>query len=321
MQLASGVNQLPYLVCYLGFASFAIATIARLAMWARLPMHVRWELYPVPHEPGARAEYGGSFMEEADWWTKPRVTSSLGSLKATIPEILLLSSVRAHNPRLWSRTFPFHLGLYMVAGAVGLALLAGRVTALAPAWMAGVPAEAVRGGVMVLGGGGLALGALGALGLLHHRLTLPALRLHTVPGDIFNLVFFALTFGCALLTFLFVDRSADQAMTFAANLACFNLAPLPGSGLGWLMPMATVVLANALLVYIPITHMSHCVGKYFAYHAIRWNDDPNLAGGPQESGIGRVLAYPVSWPASHIQGGGKKTWIELATEDLPESAQ
>ena len=87
------------------------------------------------------------------------------------------------------------------------------------------------------------------------------------------------------------------------------------------MPTATVILASSLLVYIPATHMSHCVGKYFAYHAIRWNDDPNLAGGPQEGEIARVLAYRVSWPASHIRGEGAKTWVDLATEDMTGRAR
>ena len=106
MQLASGVNQLPYLVCYLGFASFAIATIARLAMWARLPMHVRWELYPVAHE-GKKASYGGSFMEETDWWTKPRSKSLIGELKVMMLEIFFLVALRENNRKLWMRSFAF----------------------------------------------------------------------------------------------------------------------------------------------------------------------------------------------------------------------
>jgi nitrate reductase gamma subunit len=321
MHLSRGVAQLPYLICYLAFAVFAVTMTARFAMWARLPMHVRWELYPVPHEPNGRASYGGSFMEEADWWKKPRETSSLGAFKAAMLEIFYLASVKAHNPRLWSRTFSFHLGLYLVSGAVGLALLTGALTSVAPGLVAGGAAHTARASVKVLGVPGLALGMIGALALLHRRLTLPSLRLHTVPGDFFNLIFFAVTFGSALLTFLLVDRSADRAMTFAANLVSFNLAPLPGTGLAWAMSMATVVLVSALLVYFPLTHMSHCVGKYFAFHAIRWNDDPNLSGGPQENEIGRVLAYRVSWPAGHIRGEGKKSWVELAMEDPAEGVQ
>ncbi len=71
---------------------------------------------------------------------------------------------------------------------------------------------------------------------------------------------------------------------------------------------------SLLLAYIPLTHMSHFVGKYFAYHAIRWNDTPNLAGGDQEETIRLLLSQPVSWAAPHIKGDGKKTWGEVCTE-------
>jgi hypothetical protein len=75
-----------------------------------------------------------------------------------------------------------------------------------------------------------------------------------------------------------------------------------------------------ILAYIPLTHMSHFVGKYFAYHSIRWNDDPNLRGSKHEQPIKEVLAYPVSWAAPHIQSDGKKSWAEVATADVEETS-
>ena len=312
------VPQLPYLLCYLAFGSFAITVIARFVMWARLPMHVRWELYPIPNGPADKARYGGSFMEEADWWKKTHKTSPLGAVKATLPEVLLLSSVKAHNRQLWLRTYPFHLGLYLAGAATGLALLIGVLVGLAPGLLAGSLGTVAHNLVIVLGVLGLALGCLGAFALLIRRLTLPALRAYTVPADIFNLAFFIVTFACGLLTFVLVDSHADKAMAFAVNLASFNWKPMPGTGLAWMLPTATVTLASSLIAYIPLTHMSHFVGKYFAYHAIRWNDKPNLAGGPQEAKIAKLLAYKVSWAADHIQGGGNKTWADLAMENPRE---
>ena len=70
------------------------------------------------------------------------------------------------------------------------------------------------------------------------------------------------------------------------------------------------------MAYIPLTHMSHFVGKYFAYHAIRWNDTPNLRGGMQEAKIHKLLAQPINWAAPHIRGDGKKTWVDAATEEV-----
>jgi nitrate reductase gamma subunit len=318
MYRAAAVAQLPYLVCYLALVSFAVAVIARCVMWASLPMHVRWELYPIPHEPPDKAPHGGSFMEDADWWSRPRKISLLGEAKAMIPEILLLSAVRAHNRQLWARTFPFHLGLYLAGVAVCLALLAGISSAVAPTLLVGAAREFVQRGVLVLGVAGLALGCIGSLLLLHRRLTEPALKAFTVPADIFNLLFFALAFSSGLLTFALVDRNADLAWAFAADLTSFNMVALPGTGIESILPTATVVLLSLLIAYIPLTHMSHFVGKFFAYHAIRWNDDPNLAGGPQEAQIKRQLAYKVSWAADHIRGQGEKTWVDVATVNPTE---
>jgi len=55
-----------------------------------MPLHVRWELYPVKHEAGKKAEYGGSYMEERNWWGKKRERSLFNEIKYMVPEILLL---------------------------------------------------------------------------------------------------------------------------------------------------------------------------------------------------------------------------------------
>ena len=117
------MTTLAYVVAYLGVFFFIIACIARFMMWSKMPMHVRWELYPVAHEGGKRASYGGSYLEELDWWTKPREVSLVGEAKVMIPEIVFLVAVKEHNPSLWVRTFPFHLGLYMVIAATFILFL------------------------------------------------------------------------------------------------------------------------------------------------------------------------------------------------------
>jgi hypothetical protein len=78
----------------------------------------------------------------------------------------------------------------------------------------------------------------------------------------------------------------------------------------------SITLLGALLAYIPLTHMSHFVGKYFAYHSIRWGDEPNLRGGKFEPEIQKLLSRPVSWAAPHINADGKKNWVDLATEEM-----
>jgi nitrate reductase gamma subunit len=160
------------------------------------------------------------------------------------------------------------------------------------------------------------LGLIGAIGLCRRRAGRD-LRDYTAPADFFNLIFFVVAFGIALLTFLIADRDFSLVSGFVANLVTFNLEPL-GSGTGILLLSLSVVLLSFLVAYIPTTHMSHFVGKYFAYHSIRWKDDPNLRGGDQEETIHELLNQPISWSAPHIRGDGKKTWLEAATEEPEE---
>jgi nitrate reductase gamma subunit len=307
------MTTLVYVIAYLGIVFFLIAVAVRFVFWSKMPMHLRWELYPVAHEGGGRAAYGGSYLEESDWWQKKREVSLLGELKVMVPEILFLVALREHNKRLWTRSFPFHFGLYLVAATTILLLVGGVAGALFPASVA-APINNVIGLLAPwLGGAGLVLGILGAIGLFLRRRG-RELRDYTAPADYFNLVFFIVAFGVALVTFVGYDRDFSLVSAFVANLATFNLASV-GSGTGVLLLMLSVVLLSLLTAYIPTTHMSHFVGKYFAYHSIRWKDDPNLPGGKEEATINELLNQPISWSAEHIKGDGKKTWLEAATEE------
>lgn len=304
----------PYLVAYIAILAFSLAVIARIVMWSKMPMHVRWELYPVAHEPG-RAHYGGSYLEDADWWKKPREKSMVGELKVMVPEILFLVALFENNRKLWLRSFPFHFGLYLVIAAT-VAMFGGSIlAAIAPDLMAGGLGTLVQYLVIACGAIGLVLGIVGALGLLQRRLFDPDLKDFTAPADIFNLLFFIAAFGLALVTFFMVDRDFGRVMSFVYGLVTFNMAQLAGTGSEVLLPALSAIMLGVLVAYIPLTHMSHFVGKYFAYHSIRWADEPNTPGSHLEAPIKEVLALKVDWAAPHIQGGGKKSWADVATED------
>jgi nitrate reductase gamma subunit len=302
---------LPYVIAYGALAVFLIACAARMLKWSRMPMHLRWELYPVAHEGGGRAAYGGSYLEETDWWTKPRQVSMLGELKVMVPEILFLVALKEHNKKLWNFSFPFHLGLYLVSVATVLMMIGG-VMGLIPAL---APVVEIIGLVLPpLGAAGLVLGILGALGLLARRMAAP-LRDYTAPMDRWNLVFFIVAFGLALATFAVADRDFSMVSAFVAGLVTFQLGTVATGTAGLLLTLSVGALA-ILAAYIPMTHMSHFIGKYFAYHAIRWRDDPNLRGGKEEAEIKELLEQKITWAAPHIKGEGKKSWLDVATEEM-----
>ncbi len=157
------------LYAYVAILIFLVATIYRVIRVASTPVHLRWELYPVPHEGGKKAKYGGSYFEETDWWTKARHSSMLSELRVMIPEILFLKAVWEHNRSLWFWSWGFPFGLYLATGLVTLSIISALVGATTGFGQLLVTVS----GLMALGG--YFLGAVGSAGLILKRLTDPKL--------------------------------------------------------------------------------------------------------------------------------------------------
>ena len=288
-----------HLLTYAALATFVLVVVVRFAIIYKMPMHVRWELYPVAHEAGKRAEYGGSMLEEIDWWTKPKERSTVNELKVMIPEMTLLKALFEHNRSLWWWSFPFHFGLYMLIGTIALLLL-GAVLGIA-----GVSETSIlnpsTGSILnlltrIVGFAGLSLATIGSIGLLGRRLFDSGLRDYTSGAAIFNLVFFVAVFGVTWLTFLFADPTFEGTRAYVQSLLIFDLhAPVGSTLLG-----LDILLAVVLIAYIPMTHMSHFFIKWFTYHRIRWDDEPNLGSGSIEKKIFKQVQHPVTWAAPPI---------------------
>ena len=300
------------LVTYACALVFIVSVVTRFLKIARLPVHVRWELYPVAHEKG-RASYGGSRFEELDWWTKPQEKSLLGELKVMIPEILLLAGVRHKNPSQWLRSFPFHFGLYLFIGGIFLLLGGGLAAALGAnfgpdaGWLASLIATLTP----VFGFTGLGLGLIGATALLMRRLGNEEYREYTSPADFFNLFFFVAAFAIALIAQATGDADFSRMRGFFAGLmtaGTYDAEP----GITSLMGTG-IVLLSLLIAYIPLTHMSHFFTKYFMYHDIRWGDEPLVVGGKLEAKMMKILGMKPTWAAPHIGADGTKTWVDVAT--------
>jgi nitrate reductase gamma subunit len=302
------MSTLVHVIAYASVVVFLVAVIARIVSYVKKPQHVRWELYPVAHDP--RAGYGGSYLEDVDWWQNKPKSSLVGELKVMVPEILFLKAVWEHNRPLWFLSYPFHLGLYVLMGFIGLQLLGAILL------IGGVTVHPAAGGfggllgsvIKVIGPVGFVLGIVGALGLLIKRLTDPALKLYSSVGHYFNLVLFMVTLGLATATWWTVDPDFVGGRVFLASLLRFEFLEVPNT-----LFLVTMLMAFATVAYIPLTHMSHFFMKYFLYHDIRWGDEPNVNLPATDAKIATVLNYPVSWAAAHIEGDGKKTWAEVAT--------
>jgi nitrate reductase gamma subunit len=310
------MTALLFLICYLAAVVFVVACLVRIASYARAPIHLRWELYPVPHEDPSRVKHGGSRFEEADGQAGSAHSGLMGELRFMIPEMLFLKGLYDFNRKLWYRSFPFHFGLYLLFATLGLLLVAAALSILAPGSASPTLVGVLRFIYPLTGSAGFFLAVAGASGLLARRLADENLKSYTTPGDVFNLLVFIVTLG-TLAVSGFVTRPPEPDMlAIIGGMLTFNTSlNIPAlSAAGWL-------LAAFLMAYIPLTHMSHFIAKYFTYHSVRWDDVPNPKGGKLEARVAEYLTYRPTWAASHVGADGRKTWAEVAASRPASEAE
>jgi len=297
---------LVYLVAYLGTLACVALVVLNVAKYLKKPQHVRWELYPVGHEAGDRASYGGSYLEDVDWWKKKQESSLVNGIKAFLVEALFLHATFEHNKALWVRTYPFHGGLYLLFGGFGLTILAALAQLMGV--VPGVFLTAVGKIVEVCSLVGFLGVAGGACALLCRRMHQKELRKYSTREHFFNLGLFAALGVLGLLTWLGNPSFFALGRDFIAHLLCFKFADTGSAAFSLYL-----ILGFALAAYVPYTHMGHFFMKYFLWHDIRWGDQPTQDNTAIQGIIGTMLNYPVSWSAPHIQGDGSKTWAQVAT--------
>ena len=293
------------LISYVLLLIFVAALLVKAFRMWRQPVHLRWELAPVPHEKG-RNRYGGSYLEEYEWWTKPREKSLVSELVYMFEEIMFLKSVWENRRPLWWLSFPLHFGLYLLIATAAVCILAAVLELL------GVPVSnraVVRTAIVALAATGYTLGALGAAGLLILRTFNPNMRAFTSPAALFNLVLLCAVFvsgGCALF-----------GSDYVAEVTGFVKALLTADGSVAVSGVLNVHLVVVLLflAYLPFSQMIHFVAKYFTYHAVRWDDRPLTPGGRLEREVVELLQQPVTWSGPHLSADGKKNWMDIVTEE------
>jgi len=300
------------ILTYISLATAIIAMITKAARYAFAPEHLRWELYPVPHEKG-RAEYGGSYLEELDWWSKPRQADWFKEVVEMMAEIFLLRGVYRNNKRVWIFSFPFHFGMYLCISWLGLLLFGAALEKF------GLVISAEASGVSVIiyyltiasGYAGLIISCLGAIGLLIWRASDSNQKPYNSPAEFINLSFFILTVIVTLVAQILADPAFNILRAYVGSLVTFSAADISS------IPMIIeIVLVSLLLMYIPLTRMSHFVAKYFLYHSVRWNDKPNAKGSAIEKHIEELLRQKVNWKAPHIVTG--KSWLDTIKDTKDE---
>jgi len=296
------------MLTYFSLLVFVVGAALKALKYLKMPIHLRWELYPVAHEKGR--EYGGSYFEDMDWWTKPRKKSLMGELKFMIPEILFIRALYHHNSKMWNASFPFHGGLYLLIGLLCLLFIGAVAQALGfrvspdSHWIFFMLYYIT----IFIGFMGLTSAFWGCARLLINRFTDEDLKAYSAPLDYINLFFILAILLSALNAWLFVDNGFILARRYIQSLIAWK--PFLSDSLALKTEIALFAL---FLIYFPFTQMTHMFTKYFAYHNVRWEDEPNLRGNEVEARVKAVLQRKVTWAAPHVPTGRK--WSEIPKEN------
>ncbi len=278
--------------CLAGIVGRAIAI-------ARMPLHLRWELAPVPHDEG-KGGYGGSYLGEYEWWTKPRRRSRTAVFVYMAKEMFLLRSVRKYNPGLWPLSLAFHYGLYLIAG---FTLLLATHSVCMAIGLVSPAVQPVHKGFSALALLGYMLGSLGTVGLLLRRGLDPRLRSFSTVSRYLNLLFLAAVFLSGGYACMHSGDYGGEVSRFAHSLITLDADAKVA------FPFSLhFVLSLLFLLYLPLTDMIHFIAKYFTYHAVRWDDRPQNE--PMQRQLRGLLRQPVTWSASHINSDGPKNWAD-----------
>ncbi len=293
---------------------FIVAVYAfKIVKWMKMPMHIRWDLYPVIHEEQYR--YGGSYYEKQEWWTRSRPKNTGRSLWYSLKDNFYMGEYFKRNRLYWLFLLPWHLGFIFIIGFHILCFFA------AIAMVGGITVSAVSPQVagrifyyILLATGGIAFigGTFGCIGMPIIKLADRGLRTYAMPMNFFNYIFFLIVYASGLVSWLLFDPTLAEYRAYWVGLVTLtppDLHPLT---------IFHIILFDIFLIYLPFTRSTHYITRILAYFFIRWDDEPNLPGSRMEKQINSLLQQKLSWEGAHITKGS--SWAEAAASSgLPET--
>jgi nitrate reductase gamma subunit len=295
------------ILTYVAYIFIIVMYTRKAIKYARMPMHLRWDLYPVMHE--NRHAYGGSYYENLEWWTKPRPKNLIRSIFFILKDNFYLGEYFHRNRGYWFVLLPWHIGflliitLHVLCFFAALTALIGLSVSAESTHFLG---KAFYYLILLTGMGSFFTGSFGSIGMVIKRLSNRDLRAYASPMNYFTYMFLLAVFLSGLYAWYFGDPTFSQYREFWKGLITFTPKEVePASAIH-------IFLFALLLLYLPFTRSMHYVTRFFAFLWVHWDDKPNLKGSGIEKKVQKCLDLPVSWSAPHIRSG--KTWAELASE-------
>jgi len=288
-------------------AIFVLGNVWRVVRLARMPAHLRWELYPIPKGPSNRQSYGGSYFEEPNWWRRSTEAGHHGSIVFMLKEVFFLRGVFENFRTLWVWSLLLHWGLYLYLTSTVIAsaaLMIGAQDALERS----LPFIYL---MPVAYGTACILGAIGSVGLIATRIFHPRLKGFTTRTTIFNLCLLGSIFGTGLVVLFLSDQSFANVLRDIVDRRF-------ASNVHWSVAHLHFGLVGFFLAYFPFTPMTHMYMKYFTWHSVRWDDRPARFDQHQQNAVAQNLARRVSWQALHIKSSEPQSWADVASRCGPQ---
>jgi len=278
------------IVILYGSVAFCIlASLVRIRGFLRAPVHLRWEIY----------NESRPYKSTRD---RSERIGRLQRVESIAAEILFL---RAYwrQPGFWLPLFMFHLGAYLLI--------------LWHIWLFTAGATEYGRTTYGLVGGHIAtaMAFVGGLGVVVQRLLRPQLRArYPVSHYLKWLLILVLLVQGFLGVFLHFSNNEVSLVAYVGKQLSFDWTYKADAPL---VPSAHVVLASLLLLYLPFSHASRLIFRY--YHELRWDHVERRPGSSLEKNIAVNLARPVTWSGRHIGTG--RTWSGLVRRHLERDSQ
>lgn len=261
---------------------------------SKMPLNVRWEIYPLPHATEEKRKYGGSYMEEVDWLDKKPEKYLLGEILEPFKEIFYLHRVKKFNPYgIWIWSMALHWGIWLLFLWIGILLVNSIFN-----WQ-------IASKLAFLAYLSYILGILGVIGLTLKRVFTHELKIYTSGIDYVNFFFLFSIFISGLFAIV-KDDGIEESLAYLIGIVNGNIPIDEISAI----TIVHFVLFEIFLIYIPFSRFFHGPVKYATFHNILWNDSYQVKGSSEEKKISEQLNYKVGWAGPHILP--EQSWLENA---------
>lgn len=303
------------ILTYVAYAFIIIMYGRKAIKYAKMPLHLRWDLYPVTHK--NRRNHGGSPDDDLEWRKKPRRKNLIRSIMFILKDNFYLGEYFHRNKGYWVVLLPWHVGFLLIISLHILCFFAALTMLLGlrvSAESANIFGKVIYYSILITGVGSFVTGSFGSVGMFIKRMADRDLRAYASPINYFNYLFLLAVFVSGLSAWYLGDATFTEYREFWKGLITFDFKNVE------LLSALHILLFSLLLIYLPFTRSMHYITRFFAFLWVNWDDKPNLKGSEIEKKVQRCLNQPVSWSAPHIRSGQK--WADLAIEmNFPSSIE